>query len=93
MSRRKAPKSVVKRLPVYLRILDNLIRRDIEVVSSRVSAMKQVLLQSKLEKIWPTLAPLVPGVQATIPIISGINYSALLAYIVSPKLLLLAMVI
>jgi redox-sensing transcriptional repressor len=36
MSRRKAPKSVVKRLPVYLRILDNLIRRDIEVVSSRV---------------------------------------------------------
>ncbi|NLM51871.1 MAG: redox-sensing transcriptional repressor Rex [Firmicutes bacterium] len=36
MSRRKAPKSVVKRLPVYLRILDNLIRRDVEIISSRV---------------------------------------------------------
>lgn len=36
MSRRKAPKSVVKRLPVYLRVLDNLIRRDVEIVSSRV---------------------------------------------------------
>lgn len=36
MSRRDAPKSVVKRLPVYLRILDNLIRRDVEVISSRV---------------------------------------------------------
>ena len=34
--RRNAPKSVVKRLPVYLRILDNLIRRDIEIISSRV---------------------------------------------------------
>jgi len=36
MSRKKAPKSVVKRLPVYLRILDNLIRRDVEIISSRV---------------------------------------------------------
>ncbi|HZK24809.1 MAG TPA: redox-sensing transcriptional repressor Rex [Oscillospiraceae bacterium] len=36
MPRRDAPKSVVKRLPVYLRILDNLIRRDVEVVSSRI---------------------------------------------------------
>ncbi len=35
MSRKKAPKSVIKRLPVYLRILDNLIRRDVEVISSR----------------------------------------------------------
>lgn len=34
--RRNAPKSVVKRLPVYLRILDNLIRRDVEIISSRV---------------------------------------------------------
>ncbi len=33
--RRNAPKSVVKRLPVYLRILDNLIRRDVEIISSR----------------------------------------------------------
>lgn len=35
MAKRDAPKSVVKRLPVYLRILDNLIRRDIEIISSR----------------------------------------------------------
>jgi hypothetical protein len=34
--RRNAPKSVIKRLPVYLRILDNLIRRDVEIISSRV---------------------------------------------------------
>lgn len=36
MARRNAPKSVIKRLPVYLRILDNLIRRDVEIISSRV---------------------------------------------------------
>jgi len=36
VSRRKTPKSVVKRLPVYLRILDNLIRRDVDIISSRV---------------------------------------------------------
>lgn len=36
MPRRSAPKSVIKRLPVYLRILDNLIRRDVEIISSRV---------------------------------------------------------
>ncbi|MBS4023520.1 MAG: redox-sensing transcriptional repressor Rex [Dethiobacter sp.] len=34
--RRNAPKSVIKRLPVYLRILDNLIRRDVEIISSRI---------------------------------------------------------
>jgi len=33
----KSPsKSVIKRLPVYLRVLDNLIRREVEIVSSRV---------------------------------------------------------
>ena len=36
MTRRNAPKSVIKRLPVYLRILDSLIRRDVEIISSRV---------------------------------------------------------
>lgn len=30
-----APKSVIRRLPVYLRILDNLIRNDVEIISSR----------------------------------------------------------
>ncbi len=29
------PISVIKRLPVYLRVLDNLVKRDIEVVSSK----------------------------------------------------------
>jgi len=32
----KTSKSLIKRLPVYLRILDNLIRRDVEIISSRV---------------------------------------------------------
>ncbi len=36
MVRKNAPKSVIKRLPVYLRILDNLIRRDVEIISSRI---------------------------------------------------------
>lgn len=35
MSSRAVSKTVIKRLPVYLRILDNLILRDIEIVSSR----------------------------------------------------------
>lgn len=35
MPHRTISKSVVKRLPVYLRILDNLIRRDIEIISSK----------------------------------------------------------
>lgn len=34
-NRNHAPKSVIKRLPIYLRILDSLIRRDIEIISSR----------------------------------------------------------
>ena len=32
----KTSKSLIKRLPVYLRILDNLIRRDVDIISSRV---------------------------------------------------------
>ncbi|MEW5785627.1 MAG: redox-sensing transcriptional repressor Rex [Bacillota bacterium] len=35
MPNRNISKSVIKRLPVYLRILDNLIRRDIEIISSK----------------------------------------------------------
>ncbi len=35
MGEKNAPKSVVKRLPVYLRILDNLLVNDVEIVSSR----------------------------------------------------------
>lgn len=36
MSRRNAPLSIVRRLPMYLRILDNLIKKDIEIISSRM---------------------------------------------------------
>lgn len=32
---KEAPRSVIRRLPVYLRILDNLIRNEVEIVSSR----------------------------------------------------------
>ncbi len=35
MLQRNAPSSIVKRLPVYLRILDNLIKKDVEIISSR----------------------------------------------------------
>ncbi len=35
MPHRGISKSVVKRLPVYLRILDNLVRRDVEIISSK----------------------------------------------------------
>ncbi len=35
MPDRGAPKSVIRRLPVYVRILDNMIRNDIEIISSR----------------------------------------------------------
>ncbi|MDO9535490.1 MAG: redox-sensing transcriptional repressor Rex [Bacillota bacterium] len=35
MVNKNAPKSVIRRLPVYLRILDNLIRNEVEVISSK----------------------------------------------------------
>ncbi|HHU76295.1 MAG TPA: redox-sensing transcriptional repressor Rex [Firmicutes bacterium] len=35
MEQKNAPKLVIRRLPVYLRILDNLISNDVEIVSSR----------------------------------------------------------
>ena len=35
MSNLAISKSVIKRLPLYLRILDNLIRRDVEIISSK----------------------------------------------------------
>ncbi len=35
MLQRTAPKSVIKRLPVYLRILENLVDREVHIVSSR----------------------------------------------------------
>ncbi len=35
MSTKSISKSVVKRLPLYLRILDQLVRRDVEIISSK----------------------------------------------------------
>ncbi len=35
MGNKEVPKSVIKRLPVYLRILDNLVRNDVGIISSR----------------------------------------------------------
>ncbi len=35
MPHRLVPKSVIKRLPIYLRILDQLVHRDVEVISSK----------------------------------------------------------
>lgn len=35
MGRKSAPKSVIRRLPVYLRILDNLLTNDVDIVSSK----------------------------------------------------------
>ncbi|RQD74571.1 MAG: redox-sensing transcriptional repressor Rex [Candidatus Syntrophonatronum acetioxidans] len=35
MPRRNAPSSIIRRLPVYLRILDNLIKKDVEIISSK----------------------------------------------------------
>jgi redox-sensing transcriptional repressor len=35
MSNKNAPKSVIRRLPVYLRLLDNLIRNEVEIISSK----------------------------------------------------------
>lgn len=35
MPHRLVPKSVIKRLPIYLRILDQLIRREVDIISSR----------------------------------------------------------
>ncbi len=35
MEQKSAPKSVIRRLPMYLRILDDLLANDVEIVSSR----------------------------------------------------------
>lgn len=43
-------KSVVKRLPVYLRILDSLIRRDIEIISSKELSNKSGFTAEQIRK-------------------------------------------
>lgn len=47
---RSVSKMVIKRLPVYLRILDNLIRRDVEIVSSRELSMETGFSAEQIRK-------------------------------------------
>ncbi|HOB28789.1 MAG: redox-sensing transcriptional repressor Rex [Dethiobacteria bacterium] len=50
MTSRSVSKTVVKRLPVYLRILDNLIRRDVEIVSSRELSLESGFSAEQIRK-------------------------------------------
>ncbi|HOA36062.1 MAG TPA: redox-sensing transcriptional repressor Rex [Bacillota bacterium] len=50
MSSRNISKTVIKRLPVYLRILDNLIRRDVEIVSSRELSLESGFSAEQIRK-------------------------------------------
>ncbi|NLA10507.1 MAG: redox-sensing transcriptional repressor Rex [Firmicutes bacterium] len=50
MTSRNVSKTVVKRLPVYLRILDNLILRDVEIVSSRELSMESGFSAEQIRK-------------------------------------------
>lgn len=50
MLQRSVSKSVIKRLPVYLRILDNLIRRDIEIISSKELSLESGFTAEQIRK-------------------------------------------
>ncbi len=50
MTSRSISKTVIKRLPVYLRILDNLIRRDVEIVSSRELSLESGFSPEQIRK-------------------------------------------
>lgn len=50
MTSRTISKTVVKRLPVYLRILDNLILRDVEIVSSRELSLESGFSAEQIRK-------------------------------------------
>ena len=50
MSNRAISKSVIKRLPVYLRILDNLIRRDVEIISSKELSVESGFTAEQIRK-------------------------------------------
>ncbi len=45
-----APISVIKRLPVYLRVLDNLVKRDVEVVSSKTLSKETGFTAEQIRK-------------------------------------------
>ena len=71
MSNRAISKSVIKRLPVYLRILDNLIRRDVEIISSKELSVesgftaeqirKDLAYFGAFERAAPVITPLFTG--------------------------------
>lgn len=48
--RTAAPKQVIKRLPVYLRILDNLVRREVKVISSRELSLASGFTAEQIRK-------------------------------------------
>ena len=50
MPHRAVSKSVIKRLPVYLRILDNLIRRDVEIISSKELSLESGFTAEQIRK-------------------------------------------
>ncbi len=50
MPNRDISKSVIKRLPVYLRILDNLIRRDVEIISSKELSLESGFTAEQIRK-------------------------------------------
>lgn len=50
MPRRDAPFSLVRRLPIYLRILDNLIKKDVEIISSRTLSKQTGFTAEQIRK-------------------------------------------
>jgi redox-sensing transcriptional repressor len=50
MPNRDISKSVIKRLPVYLRILDSLIRRDVEIISSKELSLESGFTAEQIRK-------------------------------------------
>lgn len=50
MTSRNVSKTVIKRLPIYLRILDNLILRDVEIVSSKVLSLESGFSAEQIRK-------------------------------------------
>jgi hypothetical protein len=65
MTDRVISKSVIKRLPVYLRILDQLTERKVEIVSSKEFSNESGLLLNRSEKTWlilELLEPVAPGI-------------------------------
>ncbi|UNC92679.1 redox-sensing transcriptional repressor Rex [Candidatus Contubernalis alkaliaceticus] len=50
MPRRNAPFSIIRRLPIYLRILDNLIKKDVDIISSRTLSFRTGFTAEQIRK-------------------------------------------